>query len=98
MGESLSTFPWIFSTFIFIVMIILGSISKQQLISFAVMCLGALIRFIILQRRFNRSSPTGQQLFKSYLHGLLISLIESLFLLASAVMMLGGLVYFLFAG
>ncbi|WP_254412083.1 hypothetical protein [Dyadobacter diqingensis] len=79
-------------------MIILGPISKEQLISFAVICLGALIRFIILQRRFNRRSPTGRQLFKSYLHGLLISLIERLFLLASAVMILGGFVYFLFAG
>lgn len=79
-------------------MVILGYISKEQLVSAAVICLGALIRFIILQRRFNRRSPTGQQLFKSYLHGVMISLIESLFLLASAVMMLGGLVYFLFAG
>ena len=79
-------------------MIMLGPISKQQLISFAVICLGALIRFIILQRRFKRRSPTGQQLFKSYLRGLLISLIESLFILVSVVMVLGGLIYFLFAG
>lgn len=88
----------IFSTFIFIVMIILGSISKQQLISFAVICLGALIRFIILQRRFKRRSATGQQLFKSYMHALFISFVESVFLQASAIMILGGLVYFLFAG
>lgn len=60
--------------------------------SIFLLALGLFIRYQIGRRRFNRRSIAGTQAFSSYLKGLVITIIETLFNLMGALLIIGGLI------
>ena len=52
---------------------------------------GLFIRYQIGKRRFNRRSITGLAIYSSYLRGLIMGIIETLFNVIGAILIIAGL-------
>jgi len=59
--------------------------------------MGALIRYAVNRRRFNRRGVAGLQCFKSYEHATLITFIEKTGMLLAIIMLVVGLFFLVLA-